>query len=237
MSNEARHGDDELDALREEVARLRAENERLRGGYRIAERSPTRSSRAARPIRVLLLPDPARQPRSGHPGPEVAINVARTLISHLSTRQPDVDWRAEHDLGQIPESAACFQLDETFRRLWDGTGPLPVQYRVVEDESGERRLMRCVIEGDPDSDRFSAAYDRQLRDAAELLEEGQAAHAAGAHHHAEWTLKAVDVVLAQAAYALATFEAGRDDWKAELDKPRPEYDPRYRVNAEHPSGW
>lgn len=97
--------------------------------------------------------------------------------------------------------------------------------------------MRCCLQGDADSARFCAGYDRQLDVVDELLTEGQAAYAAGAQHHAGWTLKAADVVLAQAALALATFQAGRDDWKTQLDKPRPEYDPRYHSSAEHIVGW
>ncbi len=134
-----------------------------------------------------------------------------------------------------PQSLADFGLVK--KNTWDGTGPLPAQYRVETGETGERRLKRCLIAGDADSDRFCAAYDRHLRDAHELLNEGQVAHAAGAHHHAVWTLKAVDVVLAQATLARARFDAGSDDWKAVLDTPRPEYDPRYRVSGEHPVGW
>jgi len=226
--------DEELDALRGEVARLRAENE-LRGRYRVPPEEVDAPD-ATRPIRVLLLPDPIQPMKPDGPGPQAVANAAQVVVSHLRESQSGVDWRAEHDLAQIPRDAECFELGDVVRRLWDGTGALPKQYRVEEDESGERHLTRCVVEGDPDSDHFRVAYDRQLRMVDELLNEGKAAHAAGARHHAGWTLKAVDVVLAQAALALAGFRAGRDDWKAELDKPRPEYNPHYEITAERPAG-
>lgn len=228
--------DAQLDALNEEIARLRAENEQLRGRYRIPAQPPTDESEPSRPVRVLLLPDPVAPIEPGRPGPEAMANVARVLISHLGRTQPDVDWQAEHDLERIPQDVACFQIGEVLRCVWDGTGPLPKTYRVEAEESGTQRLVRSLIDGDPDSDRFRAGYERQLRIVDELLEEGRAAHDAGAHHHAGWTLKAVDVVLARAALALARFKAGRDDWKSQLQEPRPEYDPRYRVAAEHPPG-
>jgi hypothetical protein len=230
-------GNSELDVLRAEVAQLRAENERLRDRYRIPPQEPPVDPPRTQPVRVLLLPDPARPAKPGRAGPEVAANVARILISHLRKNQPEIDWRAEHNLAQIPTDAECFHLGDVLRRTWDGTGPLPKHYRIAEDDSGERRIERCLVDGDAESDHFRAAYERQLRVVDELLTEGEAAHGAEARHHAGWTLKAVDVVLAQAKLALASFRAGRDDWKTELDRPRPEYDPRYHITSEHPAGW
>jgi hypothetical protein len=99
-----------------------------------------------------------------------------------------------------------------------------------------RRLPRCPVCGDPDSDRFLAGYERLLRMIEDLLAEGTVAQSAGARHHAGWALKAVDLVLARLALALAAFRAGRPDWRKLLDATRPEYEPRYRVGAELPAG-
>jgi hypothetical protein len=234
-------GDDrqveDLDALRDEVIRLRRENEQLRGVYRVPARASTDKSAPARAVRVLLLPDPAAPAEPGRPGPRVVLGMAEVLIAQLCKRQPDVDWRAEGDLDRIPPGAACFQPSEVLRRMWSGSGPLPKTYRIDDRDDGQRGIKRCLVEGDAESDRFCAAYEEQLAVVDELLAEGQVAHAAGAQHHAAWTLKAVDVVLARTRLALATFEAGRDHWKTELDASRPEYEPRYSVTSEHPPGW
>ena len=102
---------------------------------------------------------------------------------------------------------------------------------------GRRLVERCLVEGDDESDRFSAADERQLAIVDELLAEGQAAYLAGAQDHAGWTLKGVDIVLARAKLALAIFENGRDGWEAELATPRPEYEPRYSIAPDKPVGW
>jgi hypothetical protein len=36
---------------------------------------------------------------------------------------------------------------------------------------------------------------------------------------------------------VVSFEAGRRDWRDLLDSARPEYDPRYRIDAYQPVGW
>ena len=36
--------------------------------------------------------------------------------------------------------------------------------------------------------------------------------------------------------ARANFECGRDDWREVLERPRLEYEPRYRLDAEAPVG-
>lgn len=154
----------------------------------------------------------------------------------MEERQPDFDWRAEHDLSRISEEAECFQLGEVLLRLWDGTGPLPKVFKVVENEKGKRVLRRCLVTGEGDSDNFSERYERHIRRVDDLLNEGQAAFDAGAQHHAQWALKAADVVLAELALAMTHFQEGRDDWRGVLDSPRPEYDPRYEVDAELPVG-
>lgn len=229
-------GEDEA-ALRDEIERLRTENDELRNHFRGPAQPQATEPEPALPVRVLLLPDPAKPAEAGRLGPKSVANLARTVISQLRERQPDADWRAEHDLERIPEDAECYQLGQVIRRLMTGSGPFPMTFRIERDDDGTPHVRRCLIEGDPDSDRFSAGYDRQMRIVDELLAEGQTAYAANAQHHAVWTLKATDVVLAQAKLALAHFQAGRSDWKTELEQPRPEYDPHYRITDEHPVGW
>lgn len=187
-------------------------------------------------MRVLLLPDPLDPTEPGRLGPEAVTNLARTTISLLRERQPDVEWRAEHDLARVPDEAPCFQLGQVLRRMWDGTGPRPIAFEVEHGDDGTRRLRRRLVRGEPDSDRFLSGSERLLRIADDLLAEGSVAHAAGARHHAGWTLKAVDVVMARLALALAAFRAGRPGWREPLDAVRPEYEPRYRVGAELPAG-
>src|SRR5680860_329245 len=63
-------------------------------------------------------------------------------------------------------------------------------------------------------------------DVNDLLDEGQAAHDAGAHHHANWAVKAADVVLARLKLARVTFEEGGGGWVEVLAESRPEYEPR-----------
>lgn len=230
--------DEQLDALRSEMDRLRAENDQLRSRFRVA---PSNSpgpieSRRRRPVRVLLLPDPLAAGEPGRLGPDGIAGVAQVLVPMLQERQPDFEWRAEHDLARVPEDADCYQVGQVVRRMWDGEGPAPTAFRVVRDDEGESRMRRCLLADDPESDRFSGGYDRQLRVVDDLLAEGKAAHEAGAHHHAGWTLKAVDVVMAQLNLALVDFQAGGERWRGELAKPRPEYDPRYSVERGMPIG-
>ena len=227
----------DTDALREEVARLRAENAQLRSHFRVAEPKRPDPRKKSRPVRVLLLPDPLAPTGPGRLGPEALTNLVRTTISTLGERQPDVEWRAEHDLACVSDEAECFQLGQVLRRMFGGTGAPPMTFRVEQADDGQRRIRRCLVAGEPDSDRFSAGYQRRLRITDELLMEGQAARVAGAEHHAGWALKAVDVVLAQLKLALASFQAGRYDWREVLDTPRPEYDPQDQIDADRPVGW
>jgi len=157
-------------------------------------------------------------------------------VNILAKRQPEVAWRAEHDLEHIPEGASCHDLSEALRRLFDSTQPLPKTYEIAVGDDGRRVLRRRVVAGEPESDRYLAAWEQQLQIANDLIAEGEAAHDAGAAHHAGWTMRAVDVVLAKIKLGQAYFEAGRNEWQAELSTPRPEYDPRYSIQAEHPAG-
>lgn len=114
--------------LEEELVRLRAENQELRAKFRVDPPEPDDVSITAegpREVRVLLLPDPLRAVKPGVMGPQTVANVARVLVSAMKERQPDVDWRAEHDLDRIPEDAQCFQLGEVGSRLMTGAGPWP----------------------------------------------------------------------------------------------------------------
>jgi hypothetical protein len=116
-------------------------------------------------------------------------------------------------------------------------GPVPMTFRVEQDNEGRPRVRRCLIAGEPESDCFSVGYQQRLRIVDELLIEERAAHEASAEHHAGWVLRAIDVVLAQLKLAIVSFEAGRRDWRELLDSARPEYDPRYRIDADQPVGW
>jgi hypothetical protein len=90
-----------------------------------------------------------------------------------------------------------------------------------------RRLRRRLVAGEPASMRFQKGYRRLLGDVNDLLDEGQAAHDAGAHHHANWAVKAADVVLARLKLAQVTFEeGGGGGWVEVLAESRPEYEPR-----------
>lgn len=79
------HGD-QADALREEVARLSAENDELRGLFRI-EPNAVDEGRRSRAVRVLLLPDPLATDPTGT-GPEAVAKLARMAVSTLTDRQP-----------------------------------------------------------------------------------------------------------------------------------------------------
>jgi hypothetical protein len=224
-----------LAALETEVDQRRAENDRLRSAHRVPAVEPTKKVAPVPLIRVLLLPDPTAD--HGPLGPQAALNIARIGIRRLRESQPDADWRAEHDLAAIPDEAQCFQLGEVMRRMFSGEGPDPKLYRVEDDPSGGRVVRRCTITGEAESDRFSTGYARLMQISDELMTEGQAAYRAGAEHHAQWTLKAVDLVLATAKLSLVSFQSGGNEWKTRLELPRPEYDPRYAVPADLPVGF
>lgn len=214
--------------LEREVAELRAENEELRSKLRV-EPQPTDDDPAVdapRPVRVLLLPDPNRQPEGDGPGPKAVANLARVLVDQLQRRQPANEWRAEFDLERIPPETPCYQLGAALARLWDGTGPLPATFVVVKDEEGAPRLERRLVPGEPASARFQEGYRGLLGDVNDLLDEGQAAHDAGAHHHANWAIKAADVILVRLKLAWILFEEGGNDWLEILAEGRPEYEPR-----------
>jgi hypothetical protein len=223
----------------ERLARLAAENEELRARFRIG---PASSENLATPkeetrgIAVLLAPDTAEERRPGGLGPQAVANLSRTIVDIMGRRRPDLEWRAEHDLERIPKAAICFQLGEAATRLMSDGGPPPKTFQVDRDDDGEPRLRRCLVDGEPDSDRFGRGYDRLLREFDDIAAEGEAAIRAGAEHHGGWTLKALDVVLAEMKLALVNFECGRDDWREVFEKPRPEYEPRYEVDAEAPVG-
>jgi hypothetical protein len=189
-----------------------------------------------RGIAVFLTPDPAEESGPGRPGPETIANLARILVRIMAERRPDLEWRAEHDLARVPDGAPCYQLGEAMARLMSGAGPPPRTFRVDRDDDDEPLLRRCLIEGEPDSDRFQLGFDRLNREFDEIAAEGEAAIGAGAQHHAVWALKALDLVVAQMNLARARFECGRDDWREVLEPPRLEYEPPYRLPAEAPAG-
>jgi hypothetical protein len=165
---------DDVDALRNEVARLRAENEQLRSHFRVEEpERPESPKEQSRPVKVLLLPDPLASTEPGKLGPKSTTRLAHTAISILSRRQPDVEWRAEHDLASVPAEADCFQLGQVLGRMFDRAAPLPMTFRVEQADGDERRLRRCLVAGEPDSDRFSADYQRRLQIVDDLLSESQ----------------------------------------------------------------
>lgn len=225
---------DRPEVLRCEVERLRAENDELRGLFRV-ERAPAEDSRPGT-VRVLLTPDPLAPGREGGLGPDAIAGVGRSAVSMLAERTPGVDWRVEHDLRRVPEGSVCHHLGDALMTLW-GRGPkVPKAFGVEHDDGGRPFLRRHLVVGEPDSDRFIAGYDRQLEVVEELLREGKAAHDAGAEHHAACAPKAIDVVLARMSVLLATFQADAGDWSQHLTTLRPEYQPRYRVDAELPTG-
>jgi hypothetical protein len=140
----------------------------------------------------------------------------------MKKHQPDVEWRAEHDLARIPEGAECFQLGDVVLRAWDGTGPIPPTYRVIREENSEPAIRRCLVKGEPESDQFLEGHRQLIQDFDDLAAEGEAAIAAGESHHAGWVLKALDVVLAKIELARVCFETD-GDWRDALNAPRPEY--------------
>jgi hypothetical protein len=246
-------GSADIEELRDEVVRLRAENAQLRSRFRVAEpvEKPTKGpvkKPAKAPVekpakepaprqlrRVLLLPDPSMPVESGKPGPEVLANLARVMMPMLSERQPGVEWRAEHELACVSEDDECFQLGDVVGCML-GTSGVPQTFRLKLGEDGQRELRRCLVAGESDSDCFSAGYERKLQTVADLLAEGEAAAEAKAGHHAAWAVLAVDLVLAELKLALTSFRTGRDGWRAVLETPRPEYDPPVQIGAEAPVG-
>lgn len=68
--------------------------------------------------------------------------------------------------------------------------------------------------------------DVVLSGVTDVLSEGEAAEEAGAHHHAQWCLKAADVMLARQRLAFVLFTGGEGGWRETLAEPRPEYEPR-----------
>lgn len=229
------HPDGDPAALRGEVERLRAENEKWRRLFRV-EATSSAERGTPREVRVLLLPDPLTLADRDGPGPEAAAGVARTAVSILGERFPEVNWRTEYDLKRVPTGATCHQLGDVSSTLW-GRGGVPMTFVLERDDGGQPRLQRRLVHGEPASDRFAAAYDRQLEVVDELLAEGEVAWRAGAKHHATWALKAADVVLARLAVSLTAFQVGAEDWKEGLGAARPEYEPRYRVQAGLPTGY
>lgn len=235
--------ENEADDLRAEIERLQAENSLLKSNLRIGPENapgtatPDNDNTLERPVRVLLLPDPSKRHDGSGPGPAVAANIARVLIANLRKRQPDVDWRAEHDLSEIPEHAACFQVGEVTRTMMGDKTSIPRTFKLTKRNSGQLTISRAIVPGEPESDQFHEMYERQIDYMNDLLSEGQAAHDANAEHHATWSLKAFDVVSKRADLGLAQFQAGSDDWRVYLSAPRPEYDPRYQVTAEMPIGY
>lgn len=221
------------------MARLAAENDELRARYRVGPSSSedlSEPKEEARTIAVFLTPDPTEEPGPGRLGPQAIANLARTLVEIMGKRRPDLEWRAEHDPARVPANAVCFQLGEAVARLMSGSGPPPRTFRVEPDEEGQPRLRRCLIDGEPDSDRFRVGFDRLTREFDEIAAEGEAAIGAGAQHHAGWALRALDVVVAEMNLARVNFECGRDSWRAVLARPRQEYEPRYSLDAETSMG-
>lgn len=218
--------DDNIDELRGEIARLRAENEQLRGHFRIGAPDSVDDvedgEEDKRPVKVLLLPDPLREQGERGPGPQAVASVAAIVLEAMRERGPDVEWRAEHDLTCIPEDAECHQLGDVLRRVWDGTGRIPPTYRVVREENSEPTIRRCLVKGEAESDRFLEGHRQLIQDFDDLAAEGEAAVAAGESHHAGWVLKALDVVLAKIELARVCFETD-GDWRDALNAPRPEY--------------
>ncbi|MGV1047599.1 MAG: hypothetical protein ACOYD4_03610 [Solirubrobacterales bacterium] len=217
---------EDAERLRREVAELRAENEKLRGYFRIGPPDPGARAKdeqeGSNRIKVLLLPDPLREEEEKGPGPQAVASVAAVVLEAMRERGPDVEWRAEHDLARIPEDAECHQLGDVLRRVWDGTGRIPPTYRVVCKESSEPAIQRCLVQGEPESERFLEGHRQMIRDFDDLAAEGEAAIAAGESHHAGWVLKALDVVLARIELARVCFETD-GDWMDALSAPRPEY--------------
>jgi hypothetical protein len=218
--------DDHIDELRREVARLRAENEKLRGHFRIGPLDSVDGSQdgeeGKRPIKVLLLPDPLRERGEKGLGPQAVSNVAAVLLGAMRKQRPDVEWRAEHDLDRIPEDAECHQLGDVLQRVWDGTGRIPPTYRVVREGKSEPAVRRRLVKGEPESNQFLEGHRQLIQDFDDLAAEGEAAITAGESHHAGWVLKALDVVLAKIELARVCFETD-GDWRDALNAPRPEY--------------
>lgn len=109
-----------------------------------------------KPLRVLLVPVPD-EPEAGRKGaPAGAIaNAARVLLDHQRRSRPGEEWMAEFDLDRIPTDALCYRLGEVFRKVWDGSGPLPGTFMMEETGDGERRLRRQVVTASPRANAFA----------------------------------------------------------------------------------
>jgi hypothetical protein len=218
-----------------ELAELRAENERLRAALGVGRTpSPVEAEveKERRPMRVLIVPAP-REPDEGNEGPPPAAiaKVARIVLEHQRRSRPEEEWLAEFDLSRVAPEALCYRLNEVVRKVWDGSGPLPATFLVEEDEQGAPRLRRQLVGGEPESERFRKLNDALLGAVTEVLAEGEAAEEAGAHHHAHWSLKAADVMLARQKLAFVLFSGGEAGWHEILSEPRPEYEPRGAISG------
>jgi hypothetical protein len=220
------------EALETELAELRAENERLRASLGVGrpEEPAGPEVEEQRPLRVLLVPEP-REPQEGSKGPPASAmaNAARVLLEHQRRSRPEEEWLAEFDLTRIPAEALCYRMGEVFRKVWDGSGPLPATFMVEETGEGERRLRRQIVAGEPESERFRELNDALLSGVTDVLAEGEAAEEAGAHHHAYWCLKAADVMLARQKLGFVLFTGGDGGWREVLAELRPEYEPRGEI--------
>lgn len=213
---------EEAEALRREVTRLRAENEELRSHFRVgpAEEDSVEEDEV-QPVAVILTPDPLMLPREGGPGSKAVADMARVLVRAMEDRRPDLEWRAEHDLTRIPDGAQCFHMGDVLKRGFGGER-IPPTYGVERGDDSTLKLRRCIVRGEPESERFLDSRRRLNQDFDDLAAEGEAAFTAGETHHAGWALKALDVVLAQMNLARVQFETD-GDWRNTLEKPRPEY--------------
>lgn len=217
-----------------EIARLREENAHLR--RLLGEASePAAAPEDDEPQEtwVLVTPDPTMEEEGRLSGAAIS-RLAQTTLGLLRDREPDVRWRAEHDLERIPLGSTCVRLGEVLLALWDGPGLPP--FFEVEEVDGTRRLARRLIPAEPQSEAFGTVYDATLQMLDDLIAEAQAAHGAGAHHHAEWMLKACDLVQARLNLGSAYFDQVDPRWRATLNFDRPEYDPCCEVPASAPTG-
>jgi hypothetical protein len=107
-------------------------------------------------------------------------------------------------------------------RIWDGAGRIPPTYRVVRNEGSEPTIRRCLVTGERESERFLVGHRQLVQDFDDLAAEGEAAIAAGEGHHANWVLKALDLMIARMNLSRTCFETD-GDWRRVLDELRPEY--------------
>jgi len=213
---------EEAEKLRREVARLEAENEELRSHFRVSpEEGDSDEGGKTRAVAVLLAPDPLRLPEGSALGPEAIAATARVLIEVMRERRPDLEWRAEHDLDRVPDGALCFQMGDVVKRGFGGSR-IPPTYRVERGDDEPTKLRRCIVDGEPESERLLEGLRELSQDFDDLAAEGEAAIAAGEQHHAGWVLKALDLIVAQINLARVQFETD-GDWRDTLSRPRPEY--------------